>query len=213
MSTLLFNTKFRFSVEKNTHSCWTCNHKLISSSINSREINLKVTNICIPLFIVVVLLLSSCGYRNPYVYTGPEKSIYITNWKNRTNKLDLNSKIYQDLIKWYQKSGSIRVVDNKESADLILAGEILSLNLPSLSYGANSTTKEVKIKLTVRYVLQDITSKKFLIEVPRELRTEEYTTTSDVAETSDNEDEALDTIVDEMAQKIYLQTITEIPNI
>ncbi len=174
---------------------------------------MKVTNICIPLFIVIVLLLSSCGYHNPYIYTGPEKSIYLTNWKNRTNKLDLNSKIYQDLVKWYQKSGSIRVVDNKESADLILAGEILSLNLPSLSYGTNSTTKEVKIKLTVRYVLQDIDSKKFLIEVPREVRTEEYSTTSDVAETSDNEDEALDTIVDEMAQKIYLQTITEIPKI
>ncbi len=162
---------------------------------------------------IFILLMTSCGYHNPYVYSGPDKTIYITNWKNRTNELRLNSDIYQSLIRWYQKSGSIRVVKEKKSADLILAGEILSIDLPSLSYGANNTTKEVKVKLTVRYILKDIASGKILVEVPSELRTEEYTVTNNVTETSDNEAEAIATIIDEMSQKIYLKTITQLPKI
>lgn len=174
---------------------------------------MKTIKFSLPLILVVVFILSSCGYRNPYVYTGPDKKIYITNWKNRTNELRLNSDITQSLNRWYQKSGSLRVVKTKEEADLILGGEIISIDLPSLSYGANNTTKEVKVKLTVRYILMDLASGKVLFEVPRELRTEEYSVTSDVSTTSDNESEAIATIIDEMSQKIYLRSITEIPKL
>jgi hypothetical protein len=177
------------------------------------ENTLKAIKYTLPLLLVVSFFLTSCGYRNPYVYSGPDKNIYITNWKNRTNLLRLNSDITQSLNRWYQKSGSLRVVKDKENADLILGGEILSVDLPSLSYGANSRTKEVKVKLTVRYILMDLKSGKVLFEVPRELRTEEYTVTGDVSTTADNEKEAIDTIVDEMSQKIYLRTITEVPKL
>ncbi len=174
---------------------------------------MKASRFYLPLALIFFLFMTSCGYRNPYVYSGPDKTIYITNWKNRTNSLGLNSNIYQSLIRWYQKSGSIRVVKKKKDTDLILAGEILSIDLPSLAYGADNRTKEVKVKLTVRYILKDVATGKILIEVPRELRTEEYSVTESVTETSDNEQEALDTIVDELSQKIYLKTITELPKI
>ncbi len=174
---------------------------------------MKIHRLYLPLALVFILFVASCGYRNPYVYSGPDKSIYITNWKNRTNKLGLNSDIYQSLVRWYQKAGSIRVVKEKSSADLVLAGEILSIDLPSFAYGADSITREVKAKLTIRYILKDIASGKVLLEVPRELRTEEYTVTENVTETSDNEKEALDIIIDELSQKIYLKTITEIPKL
>ena len=177
------------------------------------ENTLKAIKLTLPLLLVVSFMLTSCGYRNPYVYSGPDKNIYITNWKNRTNLLRLNSDITQSLNRWYQKSGSIRIVKSKENADLILGGEILSIDLPSLSYGANSRTKEVKVKLTVRYILMDLKSGKVLFEIPKELRTEEYTVTSDVSTTSDNENEAIETIIDEMSQKIYLRTITELPKL
>ena len=116
---------------------------------------MKTTKCFIPLLILFVFLLSSCGYRNPNVYSGPEKSIYITNWKNRTNELTLDIKIYQSLVKWYQKSSSITVTKGREGADLILAGEIVSIDLPSLSYGESSAASEVKLKLKIRYILKD----------------------------------------------------------
>ena len=43
--------------------------------------------------------------------------------------LQLDAKIYQSLIKWYQRSGSLNITKTKEGADYILAGEIISYNI------------------------------------------------------------------------------------
>jgi hypothetical protein len=165
----------------------------------------------LPLFILLVFLPSSCGYHNPYVYSGPDISVYITSWKNRTSELRLDSKIYQSLIKWYQKSGgSIKVKKEKEGSDLILAGEIISIDLPSLSYGSSGATKEVKVRLTVRYILKNIKTGKVLIEVPNEVFSEAYSISSSSTTTKDNESKALDLIIDDISEKIYLRTLTEL---
>ena len=79
--------------------------------------------------------MAGCGYHNPYVYTGPEKVIYIMDWKNRTSELGLDADIYKSLIRWFQKSRSIKTTKKRDGADLILAGEIVSIDIPSLSYG------------------------------------------------------------------------------
>ncbi len=167
----------------------------------------------IPLLAVLVLFLASCGYHNPYVYTGPEKVIYLADWKNRTSELGLDSKIYQSLVKWYQKSGSITITKKKDGADLILAGEIVSIDLPSLSYGSSSSATSVKIRLKTRYILKDLATGKILIEQPSEMWTEDYLVGDTTSETSDNQDEALDVIIDDLSQKIYQKTLVEIPKL
>ncbi len=166
------------------------------------------------LFLVAcALLLSSCGYRNPYVYTGPEKSVYITSWKNRTSELQLESQIYQSLLEWYQKSDSLKVVKTKENADLILAGEIVSIALPSLAYGANNTTREVKLRLQVRYILKDLETGEVLFQEPNQLRSEEFTVNSAASSDRQNQDEALEIIIDEMSQEIYLKTLGKLQSL
>jgi hypothetical protein len=165
----------------------------------------------LPLFVLSVFLLTSCGYHNPYVYTGPDISVYITTWPNRTSELRLDSKIYQSLIKWYQKSGgSIKVKKEKEGADLILAGEIVSIDLPSLSYGSGGITKEVKVRLTIRYILKNLKTGKVLAEVPNQVYAEAYTISSSSSATKDNESKALDQIIDDLSEKIYLRTLNEL---
>ena len=159
--------------------------------------------------IVAGTMLSSCGYHNPYVYSGPERTIYATTWKNRTQVLLLDSKIYQSLIKWYQKSGSLKISKQKEGADFILAGEIISIDLPSLTYGAANTASEVNIKLKVRYILKDLNSGATLIEQPSETWTEEYKVSTSSAQTKNNENEALAIIIDELSQKIYQRSLME----
>ncbi len=176
------------------------------------EFQLKTTKRILPLLILIIFL-SACGYHNPNVYSGPEKSVYLTNWKNRTNELRLDMQIYQALSKWYQKSSSITVTKQKENADVILAGEIVSIDLPSLSYGSNNAASEVKLKLKVRYILKDLKTDKVLLEVPGETWTEEYLIGDSSTETADNESEALKTIVDDLSQKIYRATIKELPNL
>ncbi len=164
----------------------------------------------VSLGLLLLSLTTSCGYRNPYVYSGPDRTIYVTSWKNRTSELQLDSKIYQSLLKWFQKSDSLSVVNKKDGADFILAGEIISIDLPSLSFGASSTTKEVKLKLKVRYILKDINNGKVLIEEPGEFYTEEYSVSSDSSTTSDNEKLALETTIDDLSQAIYLGTLSKL---
>ena len=163
------------------------------------------------LFFTIILV--SCGYHNPNVYSGPAKSIYITEWKNRTSELNLGSKIYRSLTKWYQKSSSISVVRQKEGADLILAGEIFSIDLPSLSYGVDNTATEVKAKLRVRYILKEISTNKIILEIPDETWTQEYIVGSSSSVSIDNESDALDTIIEDLSQKIYRSTVSGIPRL
>lgn len=165
---------------------------------------------CFLLLLVTSLVLVSCGYRNPYVYSGPSKSIYLTTWKNRTNLLQLDSKIYQSLIKWYQKSGSLQITKTKEGADYILAGEIVSYNIPSLTFGTNNNTSRVNLTLTVRYVFKDLKTEKILLEQSSEVWTEEYLVTPNSNETRDNADAALEIIIDEISQRIYQKSLIHI---
>jgi len=159
---------------------------------------------------VVIFFLSACGYRNPYVYSGPDKNIYVTTWKNRTSDLQLSAQVYQELLKWFQKSSSLKVTKNKEGSDFILAGEIVSIDIPSLAYGAGNNASNVKLTLKVRYIFKDLKSGKVLIEKASETWTETYTVTGDAAETQDNADEALEKIIEDMSQKIYQRSLVEI---
>ncbi len=163
----------------------------------------------LPLLFAVSLMLVSCGYHNPYVYSGKDRTIYVTNWKNRTSELNLDIQIYQSLLKWFQKSGSLHISRNKDAADYILAGEIVSIDLPTLTYNAENNASEVKIRLKVRYILKDLNNGKVLIEQPKETWTEEYAVTGDYSSTKDNEDAALRTIIEELSQKIYQKALLQ----
>ncbi len=167
-------------------------------------------------FIVLLILtavVTACGYHNPNVYNGPSKTIYMTEWKNRTSELGLDSQIYRSLTRWFQKTAALGTVRNKEGADLILAGEIISLELPSLAYGENSVTSQVKVILRVRYILKDLASKKIVIEVPNEFWTEEYLVSKNSSTNLDNEQKALETIIENLSRRIYQRTISEIPKL
>ena len=178
-----------------------------------RKFNRYLPSLYLPLLALLLFALSSCGYHNPYLYSGPHKVIYLANWKNRTSELGLDSKIYQTLLKWFQKSGSITITRNRKGADLALGGEIVSIDLPSLSYGSNNSATQVKVRLQVRYILKDIATGKVLIERPSEVWTQDYLIGSSPSVTSDNQSKALDTIIEDLSQKIYQRTLVELPKL
>lgn len=159
--------------------------------------------------LVIGVVVAGCGYRNPYVYSGPDKSIYATTWKNRTSNLQLDAKIYQELLKWYQKSGSLKITKTKEGADYILAGEIVSTNIPSLAFDARNDASDVKLKMKVRYIFKDLVNDRVLFERPMVERQQSYTVTGDATETRDNYNDALEILVEELAQDIYQLTLVE----
>ena len=122
----------------------------------------------------------------------------------------MDNQIYQSLVKWYQKSDHIQVKKGQEGADLILAGEIISIDIPSLSYGVNNITTEVKVRLKVRYILKNLKTGKVLMEVPSKSFSESYLINTSSAITKDNEYKALERIIDDLSEKIYLKTLDEL---
>ena len=152
----------------------------------------------------LILLLGGCGYYFPHIYDGPEKKVYMPNWKNRTDKLGIDAVMYQSLSIWFQKSKAIRITKDKETADLILAGEITFIDLPSVAWDGNARTTDVKVRLGLRYVLKDLKNDKILWEVPNDMWTEDFNTLN---QSADSEDEALKVILDEVSEKIYLGTL------
>ncbi|HHD63495.1 MAG TPA: hypothetical protein ENK96_03820 [Desulfobulbaceae bacterium] len=162
---------------------------------------------CLILLTSAFLMLGGCGYYFPSVYDGPTKTIYMPEWKNKTNKLGIDISLYKSLSKWFQQSEAVILSKNKSKSDLILAGEIVYIDLPSISWGGDTVTTDVKIKLGVRYILKDLKSDKILWEVPNELWTEDYPsqTLSTAAE-----NKALDTIIDDLSERIYLGTLNKL---
>lgn len=157
--------------------------------------------------VLALLLLYGCGYYFPYASEGEQRVIYMPAWSNRTNKLGLDMKIYQSLTRWFQKSASISLTREKSRADFVLSGEILVVELPSVSWDNISEVTGSKINLFVRWALKDQKSGTILWEVPRKLYTEDYKVATSIMAT---EDEALEKIIDDMSEDIYLGALKRI---
>ena len=158
-----------------------------------------------------MFLLAGCGYYFPHVYDGPPTTIYMPNWKNRTSELGLDAKIYQSLSRWFQKSQSLNLTRDREEADLILAGEVVAIELPSVAWNRDARSTEVKVKLHVRYILKDQQTDEILWEVPGELWTEEYPVGNGSSSViADNEQDALDEILSDLSERIYLRTLDKL---
>ncbi len=161
------------------------------------------------LFILITLFLipAGCGYYFPTIYSGPPKTVYMPQWKNKTSKLGLDSKLYRKLNSFFQRqAGAITITKNKNQADLILAGEILSIELPGTSWDETTTT-DVKVKISVRYVLQDLKNGQIIWEVPKQEWSSDYpaNTLNLTAETN-----AIDEIIDDISEYIYTGVIDKL---
>jgi hypothetical protein len=168
-------------------------------------------NYLLVLCLLLIFFSGGCGYYFPHVYDGPPTTIYIPNWKNRTSELGLDTEIYQSLTRWFQKSQSIILTRDKSEANLILAGEVVAIELPSVSWNADARSTEVKVKLHVRYILKDQQSDEIIWEVPQEYWTEDYPVGSGSASVlADNEKQALKQILSDMSERIYLGTLDKL---
>lgn len=157
-----------------------------------------------------LVLLCSCGYYNPNAWDGESKKIYMNIWKNRTNVLHLNMDIHQQFNGWLQRNGSLSLCRTIEGSDYYIGGEIKSLNLPSLSYTSNETTKEATVNLQVRYIIKESKTDRIVQEVSSQTYHENYFIEDTIAATQDNRDEALQEIVEELSQNLYRVLIRDI---
>lgn len=159
------------------------------------------------LLLLALLLLVGCGYTFPHVYEGPHKVVYVATWKNRTNKLSLDMSIYQSLAQWFQKTSSVALTKEREGADLILSGEIVSIDTPSISWNTSYDASGTKVNLFVRYSLKDSRSGATLWEVPTKLYSADYTVATS---TSAADEAAIQKIINDLSEDIYIGVLKRI---
>ncbi|MFV0438517.1 MAG: LPS assembly lipoprotein LptE [Desulfopila sp.] len=159
---------------------------------------------------LLLMVLAACGYHNPNVYTGPHRAIYLTEWKNRTSELGLDARLYQSLVRWFQNSDSLSITKRKSEAQLMLAGEIVSISLPSRSYNNRNVTSEVKVELRVRYALKDLATDEIVLEEPGQTWTENYLVGGSASDSSSNQQEAIATIISDISERIYQTSLRKL---
>ena len=160
------------------------------------------------LLLCLALLANGCGYSFPHVYQGAHRTVYMPTWQNRTNKLGLDMKLYQSLSRWFQQAEKVDLTRQKDqTTDYVLTGEILSIDLPSISWNTIADVTGTKVSLVVRFALKDQRTGKVVWEVGSKLYTADYTVTPT---TIADEEEALVKIIDDLSEDIYLGVLKKI---
>ena len=162
------------------------------------------------LIFFLALVLTDCGYTNPYVSkvsdSSPTKTLMITTWQNRTNELGLESVYFRLFNSWFKNSSMIKVVFDEEQTDLKLNGEISAIDLPGLFYGPSEEALEIKIRLTVRFTLLDRRNNTVLWQEKQYTFSEPFLIDPTGERSEFNKQKALLRIGDDLAELIYLRT-------
>ena len=122
----------------------------------------------IPLFLIICLSMTSCGYRfsvegrgptiggaQPIDYEGPPVIMVVPILENRTFESNLEYKYTEYLKDEFVVTSGATLVENIQDADYVMKGAIESVSLPSLTFSQNQTqesrvTVSVKVEVTHR---------------------------------------------------------------
>jgi outer membrane lipopolysaccharide assembly protein LptE/RlpB len=118
------------------------------------------------LFLLMVLVLSGCGYQftvdgagpviggGERVAEGPQVRLALRTLKNNTFEPGLEFKYTRYLRRALQSTGGVSIVDDDLSADFIIDGAIVSVTLPSVAFSQTRTQESrvtVKVAVKVRH--------------------------------------------------------------
>jgi len=116
--------------------------------------------------LAVLLLLSSCAYTTRNALPPHLKSIAIPVFKNKTYVSDYSRKIEVDVTdavrSAFLQNGELAVV-GRESADLILEGEVTQVERETLRQDRFGEAAEVKLVIKARISVYDVKEAKYLI--------------------------------------------------
>lgn len=174
----------------------------------------KVSRCLSVVLLLTTLLLSACGYSNP-AFRGSDTApathtLHIPLWMNRTNELGLETTFRHTLNRWFRQASKIRLVAGPQGADLVLDGEILTISLPGESFQQHDQAQEVSATVTIRYTLRNGHDNSIIWQEDGRTRNESYRLVPDSARTLGNRQQALNTLANELAERIYQRTLDTI---
>jgi hypothetical protein len=165
-----------------------------------------ITKLLAKIFLAM-LVLQGCGYQNPYIKNmeqdKPASTIYMTVWANQTNELGLENLIFQKTADWLQQSRHLRIIRNKDRANYLLTGRILSVDYPATAFSDQDIASTLQASVTTTYKLTDRATGNTIWEY-NSLRETSYTAGSDAVRSQSSKKGALITIADELGEQIFL---------
>jgi hypothetical protein len=172
----------------------------------------------------VPLFILGCGYTTRSMISDKYKTIYITPFVNKidiTREVDSGSKykIYRPrletditvaVVDKYLFDGNLKPV-KKESADLILKGEVVEFRKDPVRYNDSDEVSEYRMNLVVNISLWDNKENKLLWEANGFTGDTHYFTSyypmANVTKQTD--DQAITSALDDLARRIVERTVNE----
>jgi outer membrane lipopolysaccharide assembly protein LptE/RlpB len=159
--------------------------------------------------LLVLLLAAGCGYHNPNMLP-PEKQdrvlkLYVPIWPNPTNEIRLAFDIHNALQDWLGQSNRFILVNSAGEADYVVNGRINSVSHPARSYDGKDRALALSATLNVDYTVIDTRNGKTVWEAKGLALTETYSLQTDT-----HKKQALETLVDNLAEQIYIRLYSSI---
>jgi len=157
---------------------------------------------------LLALMPAGCGYRlrgtgnflPPHI-----KTMSIPVFKNLSTRYELDVKLTQAVIEEMTARGKVSLASDREKADAVLEGEILSYSASPIAFTAGGRPDRYNIRMTARIVLTDRIHSKTLFENPAFSYIQEY----EVPEGSDFESEET-AAIEQVAERFARSLVTTI---
>ena len=161
--------------------------------------------------ILMILALVGCGYQIPghggELPAGVE-SIYLPLFSNQTLKPRLENSLTDSVAEVLSRIESIRLVSDKDRADTVVEGTILSYGTSALSYDQNDRIREYRARMSVEMTLRRISDGKLLWKDRLEWQ-EPYLTNPDKSVQNDLEIDAIREIEQRLAEEFMFRLLTD----
>ncbi len=157
--------------------------------------------------ILLFLLLTGCETFQPVSQVLPPhiKKIAIGNFNNKTNVFGLEEKMRLETINQFLRDGRFTIVSSIDESDGYVSGDINYYILQPIAYGTNYEPQQYKLRLIMNLYFVDRIKNVTLWEEPN---IEEVLLFSSATLPGGlTEEEAKETVIRNMAEKIYIRTI------
>src|ERR1700733_12464046 len=188
-----------------------CLRKPLPNRVRPDLLHARAGRITLSLAILFGIACAGCGYhvagrasRLPSDWS----SIAIPAFKNDTTRYRLEQRLTEAVIREFIERTKYRVVQNVESADGVLHGEVLSIETSPVIF--NSTTGEVELMVVTihtKVLLVDNKTSKPLYESDDMVFRDEYQISSDVQSFFDEQSPALGRMARDFAAKLVSNVV------
>jgi Lipopolysaccharide-assembly len=171
----------------------------------------RSSRIAISLAILVEIACAGCGYHvagRASRLPSDWNSIAIPAFKNDTTRYRLEQRLTEAVIREFSERTKYRVVQNVESADGVLHGEVLSIETSPVIF--NSTTGEVEtmiVTIHTKVLLVDNKTSKAMYKNDDMVFRDEYQISSDVQSFFDEQSPALGRMARDFASKLVSNVV------